>query len=95
MKPNKLVSLTSYVNVFIFYDVSTNVFYSKYFYFILTIGLFFYLGYVGKGMLSGSIAGSLFASPSVSSIFAAIITVRSEGKYFEFQLYYIYSFNYL
>ncbi|NWX53953.1 TKFC cyclase, partial [Promerops cafer] len=36
-------------------------------------------GYVGKGMLTGVVAGAVFASPSVGSILAAIRTVAQAG----------------
>ncbi|XP_066537695.1 triokinase/FMN cyclase isoform X2 [Hoplias malabaricus] len=36
-------------------------------------------GYVGKGMLSGAVAGSVFASPPPGSILAAIITLWQNG----------------
>ncbi|XP_077177242.1 triokinase/FMN cyclase isoform X1 [Paroedura picta] len=36
-------------------------------------------GYIGKGMLTGVVAGSVFTSPAVGSILAAIRTVRQVG----------------
>ncbi|NXV00497.1 TKFC cyclase, partial [Cettia cetti] len=36
-------------------------------------------GYVGKGMLTGVVAGAVFASPSVGSVLAAIRAVRQAG----------------
>jgi dihydroxyacetone kinase len=38
-----------------------------------------FAGYVGKGMLSGAIAGSVFASPPPTSILAAILTVAERN----------------
>ncbi|XP_060119264.1 triokinase/FMN cyclase [Heteronotia binoei] len=36
-------------------------------------------GYIGKGMLTGVVAGSVFTSPAVGSILAAIRTMRQAG----------------
>lgn len=36
-------------------------------------------GFIGKGMLTGVIAGSVFASPAVGSILAAIRAVAQAG----------------
>lgn len=37
-------------------------------------------GYVGKGMLTGAVAGDVFTSPPVSSIMATMRTIWQEGK---------------
>lgn len=36
-------------------------------------------GFIGEGMLTGSVMGDVFASPSVASILAAIRTVTGRG----------------
>lgn len=36
-------------------------------------------GYIGKGMLSGVVAGAIFTSPAVGSILAAIRAVTEAG----------------
>lgn len=40
---------------------------------------FSFSGFIGKGMLTGVIAGSVFASPAVGSILAAIRAVAQAG----------------
>lgn len=38
-----------------------------------------FLGFIGKGMLTGVIAGAVFTSPAVGSILAAIRAVAQAG----------------
>ena len=40
----------------------------------------FCAGYIGDGMLTGGVAGSVFASPPTASILAAIRAVAKENK---------------
>ena len=40
----------------------------------------FCAGYIGDGMLSGGVAGSVFASPPTASILAAIRAVAKNNK---------------
>lgn len=40
---------------------------------------FSFSGFIGKGMLTGVIAGAVFASPAVGSILAAIRAVAQAG----------------
>ena len=40
----------------------------------------FCAGYIGDGMLTGGVAGSVFASPPTASVLAAIRAVAKENK---------------
>ena len=39
-----------------------------------------FVGYVGKGMLTGAICGAVFTSPPVSSILAALKAIWDNGN---------------